>query len=91
MGEDEREWDSKLGNIQWGLNNSMQKTIGRAPAEVMFGVSMNSEVIPILNEVTQMNNESHDIEQIRKQVKNRKATKKKYYDIGRKPAQLNNK
>lgn len=34
VGSDEREWDSKMGKIQWGHNDSLQKTIGPRSREV---------------------------------------------------------
>ncbi|CAG9126845.1 unnamed protein product [Plutella xylostella] len=47
--DNEKEWDNKIGKLQWGLNNTIQKTTGKTPAEIMFGTAMNSEVKPALN------------------------------------------
>lgn len=38
---DDREWNNQLGKIQWALNNTVQKTTGRRPSKVMFGMFMN--------------------------------------------------
>lgn len=32
----ESKWDLDLGKIQWGLNNTLNKGIGKTPAEVLF-------------------------------------------------------
>lgn len=82
----EKEWDRKLGTIQWGLNNTKQKTTGRTPAEIMFGVRINSEVNPALNEV-RTSEQAISAASIRSEVKERidKAQEKQklYYDKGR--------
>ncbi|XP_046976341.1 uncharacterized protein K02A2.6-like [Vanessa cardui] len=64
----EKEWDKNLGKIQRGLNNTIQKTIGRKPSEVMFGTSMNSEFNPMLNDATSNANSSNneDLDVIRR-------------------------
>lgn len=41
-GRDESDWDSKVLDVQWGLNNTTNKGIGRTPAEVLFGISLTS-------------------------------------------------
>lgn len=91
----EKDWDNKLGKIQWGLNNTLQKTIGRSPAEVMFGLKMNSENNPSLNEIIDLSQEHCDISDIREEVKNRidqeQEKQKQYYDKGRKSARTYNK
>uniref|UniRef100_A0A2A4JMN7 Integrase catalytic domain-containing protein n=1 Tax=Heliothis virescens TaxID=7102 RepID=A0A2A4JMN7_HELVI len=68
---DERNWDDKVGKVQWGMNNTRQKTTGRTPAEVMFGLKMNSEIRPMLNELVQESNEELDTELLRESVKDR--------------------
>ncbi|KAJ2942408.1 hypothetical protein O0L34_g16012 [Tuta absoluta] len=88
--DDDRHWDDKLGKIQWGLNNSIQKTIGRAPAEVMFGTKMISEKNSAMNEITDQVREDRDLQSIREEVKNRidksQEEQKRYYDKNRRPA-----
>lgn len=89
---DERDWDDKTGKIQWGLNNTVQKTIGRAPAEVMFGTKINSEHHPALNEVSQEIHQAEDLPSIRREVKNRidaaQDAQKQYHDRGKRPARV---
>lgn len=36
-GADDKEWDSHLNMVQWSLNNTLNKGIGRTPSEVIFG------------------------------------------------------
>lgn len=88
----EKDWDNKLGKIQWGLNNTLQKTIGKAPAEVMFGTLMNSESNPALNEITDVTRKTCDLSSLREEVKGRidseQQKQKQYYDKGRRPARI---
>lgn len=90
--DDEKAWDEKLGRVQWGLNNTMQKTIGRAPAEIMFGTQINSERNPALNEITKQTREVTDLSSIRDEAKRRidkaQGRQKRYYDQGRRPARI---
>lgn len=92
--DNEKEWDNKLGKIQWGLNNTVQKTIGRAPSEVMFGTGINSEVNPNLNEITDKTRDVTDLSTIRDEVKRRidgaQMAQKRYHDQGRRPARTYN-
>lgn len=87
---DEKEWDNELGKIQWGLNNTVQKTTGRRPAEVMFGTFMNGEINASLNEVLNETQEDIDVSTIRAQVKEKidveQEKQKQWYDRNKKPA-----
>lgn len=88
----EKEWDNHLGKIQWGLNNTVQKTTGRTPAEVLFGTCMNVQANPILNEISDQTRDQTDLRDIRQEVKDRtdneQVKQKEYYDKGRKPARI---
>lgn len=90
LNSNERDWDAKIGRIQWGLNNSVQKTTGKAPAEIMFGTQMNSEVDPRLNEVRQATRDQIELTAMREQVKDRideeQIKQRQYYDRNRHPA-----
>ncbi|XP_069361223.1 uncharacterized protein [Maniola hyperantus] len=35
-GDDDRNWDTHLNTVQWSLNNTLNKGIGKTPAEVIF-------------------------------------------------------
>lgn len=35
--KDDRSWDSCLDQVQWSLNNTLNKAIGKTPAQVVFG------------------------------------------------------
>lgn len=91
---DERIWDEKVGIIQWGLNNTTQKTTGRSPSEVLFGSSMSAEFNPTLNEVREHTRQDKDVTLIREEVKERikesQIKQKENYDKGRKPARIYN-
>lgn len=88
--ENEKDWDSQLGRIQWGLNNTIQKTIGRSPADVMFGMEMSSEFNPALNEIFEEARQVPSLPSIRSEVKSKiddsQVSQKRYYDQGRRPA-----
>lgn len=36
-GRDEKDWDINLARLQWSLNNTINKGIGKSPSEVVFG------------------------------------------------------
>lgn len=94
LSDNEKVWDEKIGAVQWGLNNTNQKTTGRTPAEVMFGTSMNAELNPKLNEIRRNTREDNDVTAIREEVKDKiqknQINQKKNYDRGRKPARTYN-
>lgn len=89
---DERDWDDKVGKVQWGLNVTSQKTTGRTPSEIMFGVSMISDPSPILNEVRQDTGQNIDVSEIRREVKDRidleQQKQKQHFDKNRQPAHV---
>lgn len=89
---DEKEWDDTVGRVQWGLNNTCQKSTGRTPAEVLFGPCMNSEANPKFNEVRHETREVTDLATIREQVKDsideQQEKQKQIYDKGRHPARV---
>lgn len=39
-GKDERLWDDRLLQVQWGLNNTLNKGTGKTPSEVLFGLRL---------------------------------------------------
>lgn len=41
-GRDESLWDEKVLDVQWGLNNTLNKGINKTPAEVLFGLKLTS-------------------------------------------------
>lgn len=90
LNHDERDWDDQVYKVQWGLNNTCQKTTGRAPVEIMFGTHMRSEIDPRLNEIVKETNEIIDVNNIHTKVKDKieeqQEKQKKYYDKGRRPA-----
>lgn len=89
----EKDWNSQVGKMQWGLNNTIHKTTGRTAAEVMFGTCINSEINPKLNEVIiQRLPEGGKVSDIRNEVKDRidhdQEAQKLHYDRNRKPAKV---
>lgn len=39
-GKDERLWDERLLQVQWGLNNTVNKGTGKTPSEILFGLRL---------------------------------------------------
>ncbi|CAK1578755.1 unnamed protein product [Parnassius mnemosyne] len=89
---EEKEWDNTIGRVQWGLNNTYQKTTGRTPAEIMFGIGINSEANPKFNIVCQETREINDLATIRKNVKDsidtQQEKQKLRFNRGRRPAKV---
>ncbi|KAH9632448.1 hypothetical protein HF086_014532 [Spodoptera exigua] len=81
---DSQNFDDELVRMGEGV------TEGRTPAEVMFGTSMNAELVPKLNDVRRNTQEYSDVGEIREQVKDKiqaeQIKQKEYYDRNRKPA-----
>lgn len=90
----EKDWDNKVGKIQWGMNNTVQKTTGKMPSEIMFGTLGSCEINPKFDEILQNINKPIDLPKVRQEVKDKivseQIKQKEYYDQGRRPARLYN-
>ncbi|XP_073942510.1 cactin, spliceosome C complex subunit [Choristoneura fumiferana] len=64
----ERNWDTVLGQLQWGLNNTLNKGIGRAPSEAMFGVRMLSKGDNTFAEILTNTRQTGSLDDIRSQI-----------------------
>lgn len=56
QGMDEREWDVNTGKLQWSLNNTVNKTTKKTPAEIVFGhrtINPNNDEGRLLNAIGQ--------------------------------------
>lgn len=40
FGKNERSWDENVSEIQWGLNNTVNKGTGKTPAQALFGLHL---------------------------------------------------
>lgn len=63
----ESDWDLNLPKLQWSLNNTVNKSTGKTPAEVMFGhrtINPSEGIIlqALDNDYASINNESRDTE-----------------------------
>lgn len=87
---DERVWDSYVGVVQWGLNNTLHKSIGKTSSEVLFGAKMNSEIDSKFDDILKLTRSSNDVLQTREEacsnIEKNLTLQKSYYDRGRKPA-----
>lgn len=88
----EKDWDIHVGKVQWGLNNTVQKTTGKMPSEVLFGAEMCTEANPMFNEISEVIHKDCDLSSIRHEVKDRidkeQMKQKLRYDSGRKAARM---
>lgn len=51
-GKDERLWDERLLQVQWGLNNTINKGTGKSPSEILFGLKLNNDKEgPLISEI----------------------------------------
>lgn len=41
--ENEKIWDEKLLRVQWGLNNTINKSTGKTPAQLLFGLRLTGD------------------------------------------------
>ncbi|CAG9133340.1 unnamed protein product [Plutella xylostella] len=65
----ENKWDQKLGDMQWGLNNTLNKGIGKTPAEALFGKRLLGKGEGVLADaVVETRQNSKDIDQIRAEI-----------------------
>lgn len=87
QGEDERLWDEHLYNIQWGLNNTLNKSTGKTPAEVLFGLRLTgtneSEIQLAVQNVDSNLNDDNNLNDIRsaaqkKTIENQSLQKKRF-------------
>lgn len=87
---DERDWDLKLGRIQWGVNNTVNSTTQKSPSELMFGIKLSNSSENKMNDVILTADSSttsfENIVQLRKEananIKKRQEKQKKDYDFG---------
>ncbi|KAL0830020.1 hypothetical protein ABMA28_003478 [Loxostege sticticalis] len=89
----ERDWDTQLGKIQWGINNTVNASTKKAPAELLFGMKLN---IATENKISSARddilNQSvlSDREKLRKEasenIKNSQEKQKTAFNFNRKPA-----
>lgn len=89
-GLDEKDWDLNVQKLQWSLNNTLNKGIGKSPAEVVFGqrtVGQSENIIKAALEP-----EENNREEIRKTVENNIQEKQKkmkeIYDKTRAPTKI---
>lgn len=87
------QWHTVLGTVQLALNNSVQRTIRRSPAEVMFGHGLRQgpldTITDTLNEELQLEQLKEHREEIRRQttdnITHSQQQQKRGYDRKRKP------
>lgn len=83
-------WDECVPEIQWGLNNTLNKGIGKTPAQALFGVDLVGTPNSLLNlnivddSVEVENNIENIREEISQHVEKNQLEQKKRFDKGRK-------
>lgn len=100
FGKDEREWDRRLGQVQWGINNTINATTKKSASELLFGVKLNNSSDNIMqplennencNEATnESQTEPTNFDQIRQEasdnIKLSQLRQKEAYDANRNPS-----
>lgn len=91
-GKDERLWDDRLLQVQWGLNNTINKGTGKSPAEILFGLKLTStneghiipEIESDIEDNANKNSELNSIIKIREEVEQyvdeSQSKQKKYFE-----------
>lgn len=64
----ERNWDKVLGKLQWGLNNTLNKGIGKTPSEALFGIQMTGKADNIFAEILSETRSIDDVHEIRNKI-----------------------
>lgn len=64
----EKLWDSVLGKLQWGMNNTLNKGIGKTPSEALFGVQSVSKGDNVFSDILNDIRQSNSIEDIRDKI-----------------------
>lgn len=69
-GKPENAWDESVSEIQWGLNNTINKGTGKSPAQALFGVNLTgtSDSLVHLNVEDLQDSAVKDIEVIREEM-----------------------
>jgi hypothetical protein len=73
-GCEDTKWDTHVKAVQRGLNDTIHKTLGRTPAEVLFGCKPRSVAESILLSELQEELDRTDLTTLRKQMEDRVAT-----------------
>lgn len=85
---DERDWDTHLGNIQWGINNTINASTRKTASEALFGVKLRDSLsnkldISIDAEPENLNDLRHEIIT---NIRIDQEKQKSRHDAGRAPA-----
>lgn len=66
----EKYWDKELGKLQWGLNNTLNKGIGKTPSEALFGIQMVSKGDNMFSSILKDTRHAGAIQDLRKEISN---------------------
>lgn len=67
-GKPENAWDDCVSEIQWGLNNTINKGTGKSPAQALFGLNLVGTPGSLLQLSVSENTETHSLEETRKEI-----------------------
>lgn len=79
----DKEWDVHLNTVQWSLNNTLNKGIGKTPSEVVFGKRTINITEPHLHDLTHEDTdlEGSCVDEIREKV--RQTIEKNQHDMAK--------
>lgn len=90
-GMDEREWDTNVAKLQWSLNNTLNKSTGKSPAEVVFGQRTTCQAEGILKGALETDAQISETERdemrksVDKKISEGQKKMKEYFDKTRAP------
>lgn len=87
-GKDERSWDTCLGKIQWGINNTINSSTQKTASEALFGIRFRDTLANKLNVGTDARSDqwSKVRADVSANIKASQEKQKRRYDAGRTPA-----
>jgi transposase InsO family protein len=68
IGKPERVWDDHISKIQWGMNNTLNKGIGKTPAQALFGTNLSGMADALLRLGVSLEEESIERDVIRQEM-----------------------
>lgn len=94
VGSLETKWDEHLPDVQWGMNNTINKGINRTPSEALFGIrpsgSSDCKIVSELSNDLSGSSDSQDLSQIRVEINSHvnsyQESQKRAYDAKHCPA-----
>lgn len=90
--KDDRNWDTELEKVQWSLNNTLNKSIGKTPVQVVFGKETVNLSEVHLHDISENMNLNENLSEVRQEattsLEKQQKTMKTQFDKSRCAAQV---